>query len=608
MGDYEAITATIPHSPHSPHAHPIHYTARRRASYRSRVLIAALLVIGIIATVRHARGRVLPGRVPLPASPQAAWVGAQFEGVSDGVSVDAAVVSQEMPEEDGEKGMDKVDVDVDVREKASDDGIDYCVVQIVESTDQQQASESEPEPEWKSEPQPEPEPESEMKKEARTYHNMYLDTFAPISGWQKPRGFKIVAVVFYGRKQNVDILDCYLQENLVSRGGYLDDVWFMVHTKKAEDIAWLNEFVKKSPYYKQKGLGSCGEEEANACVWDYLVDENTLYIKMDDDILYIHHDTIPQLVHTRLAQPHPYAISAQLVNSPITSLQQYHYGAIHPFLPDPSPKPPYRTCTTPWRPSHFPLYPSTSHLPTNPLSLTPPYPGHPWLLLTNSTQATSLLKHTPVGHWSTYPGSSPLSSSPGITSWAAAAQQQYSLLYNLELNQMHVYHFGRPLTWDVRDASDDGWHSYYSVDGHYHGHQHHHYGPAPVFPPGAGGANTDTGDRYEGPGGEQLYDTQYERAGLGFVAIWGRDVKVALPLPLGDDGNDEEALTVTVPLRLNRPFVIDTRAVVSHLSFREQAAGIAETDLMDRFRAFANEGVCLAGNEKKGWDKTCEDV
>ncbi|KAI1451108.1 hypothetical protein F5Y02DRAFT_406205 [Annulohypoxylon stygium] len=438
---------------------------------------------------------------------------------------------------------------------------------------------------------------------------MYLDTFAPVSGWQKPRGFKVVAVVFYGRKRNVDILDCYLQENLVSRGGYLDDVWFIVHTKKAEDIAWLNEFVKKSPYYKQKDLGSCGEEEANACVWDYLVDENTLYIKMDDDILYIHHDTIPQLVHTRLAQPHPYAISAQLVNSPITSLQQYHYGAIHPFLPDPSPKPPYRACTTPWRPSHFPLYPSTSRLPTNPLSLTPPYPGHPWLLLTNSTQATALLKHTPVGHWSTYPGSSPLSSGPGITSWAAAAQQQYSLLYNLELNQMHVYHFGRPLTWDLRDASDDGWHSYYSVDGHYHRHQHHHYGPAPMLPPGAGGADIGTGGQYEGPGGEQLYDTQFERAGLGFVAIWGRDVKVALPLPLGYDGDDdEEALTVTVPLRLNRPFVIDTRAVVSHLSFREQAAGIAETDLMDRFRALANEGVCLAGNEKKGWDKTCEDV
>lgn len=130
-----------------------------------------------------------------------------------------------------------------------------------------------------------------------------------------------------------------------------------------------------------------------------------------------------------------------------------------------------------------------------------------------------------------------------------------------------------------------------------------------MLPPGAGGADIGTGGQYEGPGGEQLYDTQFERAGLGFVAIWGRDVKVALPLPLGYDGDDdEEALTVTVPLRLNRPFVIDTRAVVSHLSFREQAAGIAETDLMDRFRALANEGVCLAGNEKKGWDKTCEDV
>ncbi|KAI1094402.1 hypothetical protein F5B19DRAFT_55867 [Rostrohypoxylon terebratum] len=607
MGDYEAVITTTPLSPSAP-AHPIHHTACRRASYRSRVFLAALLVLGLIAAFHHVRGAVFRGLGPQPDSLQTPWPEARPAGFPDGVPVDAAAVPQEA------QGVDvdvDVDVDADVREQHSDGKVDDCVIQVVESVDQHE-SKSESESEVKVEVEVEPKPEKEEEQdEPRNDRSLFLDTFAPLSGWQKPRGFKIVAVVFYGRKQNVDILDCYLQENLISRGGYLDDVWFMVHTKKAEDIAWLNEFVKKNPLYKQKGLGSCGEEEATACVWDYLVDDNTLYIKMDDDILYIHHDAIPQLVHTRLAQPHPYAISAQLVNSPITSLQQYHYGAIHPFLPDPSPKPPYRACTTPWRPSHFPLYPSTAQLPANPLTITPPYTGHPWLLLTNSTQSTSLLKHTPVGHWSTYPANEPLLSTPGLTSWAVAAQQQYSLLYNLELNQMHVYHFGRPLTYDERDASDDGWHSYYAVDGHYHRHQHHHYVPAPAFPPGAGGANVDKGgNTYEGPGGEQLYDTQFERAGLGFVALWGRDVKLALPIVSASDGGDgdEEALTVATPLRLNRPFVIDTRAVVSHLSFRAQAAGVADTDLVDRFRAFANDGVCLAGSMKKGWDKTCRDV
>ncbi|OTA62769.1 hypothetical protein K449DRAFT_433684 [Hypoxylon sp. EC38] len=32
-----------------------------------------------------------------------------------------------------------------------------------------------------------------------------------------------------GRKRNVDILDCYLRQNLVSNGGYLDEVSLCAH-------------------------------------------------------------------------------------------------------------------------------------------------------------------------------------------------------------------------------------------------------------------------------------------------------------------------------------------------------------------------------------------
>ncbi|KAI1451880.1 hypothetical protein F4805DRAFT_463351 [Annulohypoxylon moriforme] len=553
MADYEAISTFSDPLWAPPRLSRNPYSNRRRVRKRSFVILSVLLVIGFLAILYYANRGGLPVPDLYSHSNQTAWSQAMPLELPGALSVNATSTPQDPKQRDNLN-------------------TEYCTTWPVDS-----------EGKYVLEP----------KLKSRRDQALYLDTFAPADGWQKPRGLKVVAVVFYGRKRNVDILDCYLQQNLVSNGGYLDDVWFMVHTQKAEDIAWLNEFVKKDPLYKFKALGSCGEEETYGCIWENTVENSTLYIKIDDDILYIHHDTIPQLVHTRLAQPHPYAISAQLVNSPVTGLQQYHYGAIHPFLPDPSPQPSRKASTT-WRPSKFGLYPADASLPDKPLDVKPPYRGHPWLLLTNSTHSTAALTHTPIGHWSANPGNDPIAFGPGWKSWAAAAQQQYSLLYNLELNQMHVYHFGRPLNYLPRDVNDDGSHSYYSSDGHYHVHQHHHYARV------SSNGNSDGG--YTGPGGEQLYDTQYERYNLNFVAIWGRDVRLALPIV----SDDEQDMTVTVPLRLNRPFVIDTRAVVGHLSFYTQRAGIADTDLMDRWRAFSNENVCLAGNQKKPFDRRCE--
>lgn len=70
--------------------------------------------------------------------------------------------------------------------------------------------------------------------------------------------------------------------------------------------------------------------------------------------------------------------------------------------------------------------------------------------------------------------------------------------------------------------------------------------------------------------------------------------------------DDEQELTVTVPKRLKRPVVIDTRAIVAHLSFFPQFEGIKETDLLDRYRAYANEMVCKPDNRKIPFDTRCK--
>lgn len=102
--------------------------------------------------------------------------------------------------------------------------------------------------------------------------------------WKKPKGFKIVATVFYGRKRNTDVLDCYLQRNLVRNGGYLDEVRFMVHTKDEVDVAWVRDKAKEVDGYEFVDLGDC-VDMAYGCIWEFMAEPETLFIKIDDDIV-----------------------------------------------------------------------------------------------------------------------------------------------------------------------------------------------------------------------------------------------------------------------------------------------------------------------------------
>ncbi|KAI0521426.1 hypothetical protein F5B22DRAFT_662554 [Xylaria bambusicola] len=412
--------------------------------------------------------------------------------------------------------------------------------------------------------------------------NFALQSFAPPGGWKKPHGIAIKALVFYGRKRTVDFLDCYLQKNLAVNGGYLDEIWFMIHTDIEEDLKYLKELVLQRPQYKIVMPGQC-QGFNYACMWDPVVEDNTIYIKIDDDIVFIHPDTIPQLVSTRIAEPHPFAVSANLINSPLTGFKHYDAGAIHPFLPDPKVKPSQQAAQL-WRPSDFRAFPKknvpktikngtilTEEITNKHLFATPHYSGHPWLLLDDIEDA--LLK-TPMGidKLTSLADGGDFMYGAAWKSWMISAQQQYSLLRNLELNTMWRYHFGTQIDYPQGANS--------SADA----------AALKFFDP-----------NHLGPGAEQLYDTEYIRYNLNFVAVWGHDIKNALPIA----EDDEQDITATIPQRLQRPFVIDTRAIVGHLSFYPQHDGIRQTDLLDRWRAFANEMICAVDNQKIPFDPRC---
>ncbi|KAH7025902.1 uncharacterized protein B0I36DRAFT_386277 [Microdochium trichocladiopsis] len=401
-------------------------------------------------------------------------------------------------------------------------------------------------------------------------YDLKLDTIAPQGGWKKPAGVNVVGLIFFGRRRTVDLLDCYLQQNLASNGGYLDKVLFLLHTRDETDRAFLKDLLAKRPDYEMVNPGECDGQDFS-CMWDMFTEDDTIYIKIDDDIAFIHHDAIPQIVHTRLAEPHPLAISANLVNSPLTGTFHTLFGAMWPFLPDYSMKPSFKAAET-WRPSEKPYYPANKNAnfkEQDLVDLHAPYDGHTWLQVSDDHSFD--IQKTPMGmSWNNDAGGETHHFTTAWRSWAVAAQQHYALFRNLELNRVSQYFFGRKIHWKATEEN------------------------LKVL-----GSHVQTDPKL--PGGEQLYDTQYKRYNLNFIAIWGHDVKAIVPLST----DDEQDITVTRPRELHRPFVIDTRVIVAHLSFYTQHNGIKTTDILDRWRAFANEMVCTPQNRKTPFDERC---
>ena len=219
--------------------------------------------------------------------------------------------------------------------------------------------------------------------------------------------------------------------------------------------------------------------------------------------VYFSDNAIADIVYTKFKHPETLDVVANLVNSPETGWLHYHVGAIHAYLPEVEPpknQKPAALGPKAWRASALPQWEGDDmNFPlgdkgTDGVVLeddapgAPPFKGHRWLPLKEQQKD---LYNTPISHteYNAY--------GPDWTSWALAAQVQYSLLENIEKDQLDKYHYG-------------------------------------------GGLD---------PNREGIWDMKYGRMNINFMAIWGKDVLDAVPF---EDGDDERFLSETLTRRLDR--------------------------------------------------------
>ncbi|KAL6789796.1 hypothetical protein J3E68DRAFT_86980 [Trichoderma sp. SZMC 28012] len=341
-----------------------------------------------------------------------------------------------------------------------------------------------------------------------------------VTTWERPAHVsKVMALVFFGRRQTVSILDCYLKRNLVKNGGVLDGVIFVVRTKDAANLALLDKMVASEPAYErmQVDLKSKGYTSS----YEFIQDD-VMYIKMDDDIVYIEDTAIKAIASAKASRPDVYIMSANVVNQILFSWLHRNFGAVKPYLPELTERPADNDSVplTDWRTSVLPSWEGPADFKQETWSAER-HPKHRWLPV-RGRNASYPLNDTPIAKVDYTFGYS-------HKHWQVAAQEHYSLLENLEKDELWRYRFP---TWDF----------------------------------------------------------QLKRMGIQFVAMMGKDINLAKPIP----PDDEHHFTVEMPTRLGRHAAADGTGVVAHFSYGPQSGnpGVQSTDLLDRYRLFARENIC----------------
>ncbi len=139
-------------------------------------------------------------------------------------------------------------------------------------------------------------------------------------------GHKIVAWTPYGRVRTYSLLIKYLERDHAR--GLVDEAWLYMNTDpvgQEADIAYAHELAEQFDWVKLKhrpegfDLGNLPKQRWTGLAYREMTDPNAVYIRLDDDVVYLHDNAVENLVRARLEMPAPTAVFPIIFNNAIVS-------------------------------------------------------------------------------------------------------------------------------------------------------------------------------------------------------------------------------------------------------------------------------------------------
>jgi hypothetical protein len=150
--------------------------------------------------------------------------------------------------------------------------------------------------------------------------------------------YKIVAITPAGRRDYLEIL-----HNYIIRNKHVLDRWDLwVNTKNSEDLEYMVEIARKDKFINLIYPTWPYERECPnlslAPFWSGAIEDDTIYIRFDDDVVFIDDNTIENLIKFRIENRNHLFIYPFIINNPfyskdlqIRGMIDNNYGTIRTY-------------------------------------------------------------------------------------------------------------------------------------------------------------------------------------------------------------------------------------------------------------------------------------
>jgi hypothetical protein len=143
------------------------------------------------------------------------------------------------------------------------------------------------------------------------------------------RDHKVVAVTPAGRRRYLEVLLPYM----LSNKGVLDEWRLWVNTTDQDDIKWMEATAKDHPKFIKLEYPTepVNEDFQAYSIFQFFKNctkKNTVYVRFDDDIVYVHPTAIPALCNARLGNREPFLVCANIVNNAICTHIHQRMGVV----------------------------------------------------------------------------------------------------------------------------------------------------------------------------------------------------------------------------------------------------------------------------------------
>lgn len=127
------------------------------------------------------------------------------------------------------------------------------------------------------------------------------------------RAWKVIGIIPAGRRRYLELLDLYLRAAVP----LVDEVHLWLNTNDPRDIAFIRGLARNHPKF-YKIIEPTGEVGGVSRLRQFYIrncaSSDAIYIKIDDDICYIHPDAFRELVAYRASHPGYFLVGANVVN------------------------------------------------------------------------------------------------------------------------------------------------------------------------------------------------------------------------------------------------------------------------------------------------------